>query len=225
MNKQSRLMSFAESAVNIGVGFGISFVAQLIFLPMLGLPISLHANFIFALIMTAISIVRSFALRRLFEALHIRHPMSPAMLAVIAERRRQIEVEGWSAEHDDAHAEGDIARAGACYAIGRPTLSPIADAQVVTLHDARGLPIGTINVPSVKLWPWQDRWWKPADFRRNLVRAGALILAEIEKHDRNKSGKPGRVLRHGERFEPLTEKAKQDLATAARKALGLGARR
>lgn len=34
-------------------------------------------------------------------------------------------------------------------------------------------------------WPWDDVWWKPKDPRTNLVKAGALILAEIERMDRS----------------------------------------
>lgn len=45
--------------------------------------------------MTMISIARSYVLRRLVEALHIRRPLSPFMQAVIAERYRQVEVERW----------------------------------------------------------------------------------------------------------------------------------
>ena len=33
-------------------------------------------------------------------------------------------------------------------------------------------------------WPWDAEWWKPTDRRRDLVKAGALILAEIERLDR-----------------------------------------
>ncbi len=33
-------------------------------------------------------------------------------------------------------------------------------------------------------WPWATSWWKPTTKRRNLVKAGALILAEIERLDR-----------------------------------------
>jgi hypothetical protein len=29
-----------------------------------------------------------------------------------------------------------------------------------------------------------DEWWKPTNRRRDLVKAGALILAEIERLDR-----------------------------------------
>lgn len=35
-----------------------------------------------------------------------------------------------------------------------------------------------------ELWPWPSEWWKPTDVRRDLVKAGALILAEIERLDR-----------------------------------------
>jgi hypothetical protein len=34
------------------------------------------------------------------------------------------------------------------------------------------------------LWPWHDDWWKPKDRRRDLIRAAALIVAEIERLDR-----------------------------------------
>lgn len=44
--KQSHLMSFLESAINILVGFGISLVAQIVFLPLLGVTISLSQNFV-----------------------------------------------------------------------------------------------------------------------------------------------------------------------------------
>lgn len=166
--RQSRLHSLVESIVNIAIGFGISLAAQALFLPMLGVQVSLSQNFVFALIMTAISICRSYLLRRMFEALHIRRPLSPAMNAVIAERFRQIEQEGWSHAHDDSHAPGELSAAGGCYAISgtggeRPMLG---------------------GVPNQ--WPWSASWWKPQDFRRDRIRAAALIIAEIERHDRTK---------------------------------------
>lgn len=74
---------------------------------------------------------------------------------VLAERSRQIEAEGWTTEHDDQHSNGEMARASACYA----------------LNNAAN-------------WPWSISWWKPSDRRRNLVKAGALIIAEIERLDR-----------------------------------------
>ena len=75
--KQSKSMSLVESVVNILVGFGISLGAQIAFLPLLGVQVTLGQNLVFALIMTVISIARSYALRRLFEALHIRRPLTP----------------------------------------------------------------------------------------------------------------------------------------------------
>lgn len=171
--KQSRLMSMLESIINIVVGFGISLVAQIVFLPMLGVVIDLHQNLQFALIMTVISIARSFTLRRLFEAMRIRRPLSPFMQAVISERFRQIEVEGWSPEHDDGHQYGELACAGAAYARMANIKSGLQHSQLV----------------SPVFWPWSQDWWKPVGFRRDLVKACALILAEGEKFDRNR-GRP-----------------------------------
>lgn len=167
--KQSKLMSWLESLINIAVGFGISLTAQMFFLPLLGVAIDFHQNLFFALIMTVISLLRSFVLRRIFEALHIRRPLSPFMQAVVAERFRQIEGEGWSTAHDDQeHVAGDLACAGSYYArfAGNPE---------------RSEPPGG--------WPWSDRWWKPAGFRRDLVKGCALIIAEGDKFDRNRKRK------------------------------------
>lgn len=96
-------------------------------------------------------------------------PISPAAHAVIFERQRQIEQEGWTPEHDDQHGSGELAEAAACYA------------------EASADPEGS-DVPLDSLcghWPWSVKWWKPSkDRRRNLIKAGALILAEIERLDR-----------------------------------------
>lgn len=176
--KQSRFMSMLESIINIAVGFGISLGAQMLFLPMLGVAISFSQNLTFALIMTVISIVRSYLLRRVFEALHIRRPLSPFVQAGIAERFRQIEQEGWSIDHDDQHEPGELASAGACYAFNPsrrsapfPSFPPASQPEV---------PLG---------WPWSKAWWKPTDDRRDLVKAFALIIAEGEKFDRARKSK------------------------------------
>lgn len=97
--------------------------------------------------------------------------MSDAARDVLAERRRQVEVEGWAPERDDhEHDRGQLACAAGCYA----------------LHSAlmmEGYPDAYAEkVPAP--WPWSPEWWKPKDARRNLVKAGALILAEIERLDR-----------------------------------------
>ena len=91
--------------------------------------------------------------------------MSAAEVDVLAERRRQIEVEGWTPEHDDAHRHGDMSTAAACYAM-----------------------MGRYHFPEPgnppPQWPWAASWWKPSTYRRNLVKAAALLLAEIERLDR-----------------------------------------
>lgn len=87
---------------------------------------------------------------------------------ITAERERQILTEGWSHDHDDEHADGSLAAAAAAYAL------PFNDD--CGAHDLR--------VRSI--WPqsWSWTWWKPKDRRSDLVRAGALIVAEIERLDR-----------------------------------------
>lgn len=176
--KQSRLMSMLESIINVVVGFGIALLAQIVFLPWLGVTISLHQNLKFAFIMTAISIARSFILRRVFEAMRIRRPLSPFMQAVIAERFRQIEQEGWSFDHDDQHAHGELATAGAAYALIAER--HIVDSVDVVTHPREFMPA---------FWPWTDNWWKPTGFRRDLVKSCALIIADGEKFDRSRGRK------------------------------------
>ena len=90
---------------------------------------------------------------------------SKAAIDVLAERQRQQSVEGWTPEHDDQYEDGELVDAAACYA------------QDSSLWDCAGEPPCD--------WPWPDEWWKPTnDMRRNLIKAGALILAEIERRDR-----------------------------------------
>lgn len=97
-----------------------------------------------------------------------------AWLDVQAERRRQVEAEGWTPEHDDAHSHGQMARAAACYALaGSSAPNDGSAALLVSLA-----------------WPWDEQWWKPTSARRDLVKACALVLAEIERLDRAAS--PGK---------------------------------
>ncbi len=100
-------------------------------------------------------------------------PSSKAARDVLAERRRQIEAEGWTLEHDDAHQTGDLALAGSVYAFF--ARNDDRHRHALMLASAGESPVS---------WPWDDRWWKPKDRRRDLVKAGALILAEIERLDR-----------------------------------------
>lgn len=100
--------------------------------------------------------------------------IATALADVAAERRRQVAVEGWAPEHDDDHNDFELSRAAVCYALApwRKTETPDLAAR-----------------PGV-WWPWASKWWKPSDDRRDLVKAGALILAEIERLDRLASPSP-----------------------------------
>lgn len=84
--------------------------------------------------------------------------------ALIArERERQVSAEGWTTQHDDRHTNAELVRAAQAY------IEPTRVAEV---------------------WPWEESWWKPStDPIRNLVKAGALIAAEIDRLQR-KAGSP-----------------------------------
>lgn len=94
---------------------------------------------------------------------YLTKSMKTGIELIAAERERQITAEGWSAEHDDVHDTGELLDAGVCYA------------EAVQTND-KTLPID---------WPWVAEWWKPTDDPvRNLVKAGALIAAEIDRLSR-----------------------------------------
>ncbi len=78
--------------------------------------------------------------------------VSKGIELIAAERRRQVEVEGWTPEHDAEHVNGELAVAASCYATG-----------------------------DYAMWPWAPEWLKPKDRLSDLVRAGALIAAEIDR--------------------------------------------
>jgi hypothetical protein len=65
---QSRWMSFVESVTNIVVGYGLAVLTQIMVFPLFGLHASLGENFLLAALFTCISLIRSFAIRRLFNA-------------------------------------------------------------------------------------------------------------------------------------------------------------
>lgn len=96
---------------------------------------------------------------------------------VLAERQRQISVEGWTQWDDDnEQGSGHLSSAAACYALNASTWLRHPGAS--RTNYAALSPINWTN------WPWAEQWWKPKAPRRDLVKAGALILAEIERIDR-----------------------------------------
>lgn len=70
--KQSKFMSLMESFINILVGFGVSCVANVLVLPLFGFNVTFHDAVKIGVVMTFISIARSFTLRRVFEEVRIR---------------------------------------------------------------------------------------------------------------------------------------------------------
>ncbi len=114
-------------------------------------------------------------------------PSALVGVEILAERHRQILKEGWTAEHDDDHPEGQIALAAACYA---------APERIFIAEERSGRAYAPFTAYR-DAWPWADRWWKPKDRRRDLVRAAALMIAEIERLDRAAASN------HAEQPEPV----------------------
>lgn len=99
-------------------------------------------------------------LGELCGACHISAALGPSGADLIAaERRRQVTVEGWSEDHDDQHTGGELAFAAMAY------MDP---------DDETNVPLW---------WPWDMADFKPSpgDRIRELVKAGALIAAEIDR--------------------------------------------
>ena len=96
---------------------------------------------------------------------------------VLTERIRQIMVEGYTAEQDDQYTTGQLADAATAYAAWARTWNlPYAECT---------------HTPA--LWPWAPETWKPQSQRQMLIKAGALILAELERLDRQQA----REVAHG----------------------------
>ena len=69
--RQSRLMSLVESTANVVVGYGVAVATQILIFPVFGLQTTLVQNLKIGAVFTVASIVRSFGLRRLFEAARV----------------------------------------------------------------------------------------------------------------------------------------------------------
>ncbi len=97
---------------------------------------------------------------------------------IALERDRQMKIEGWTPKHDDTHKKHELAEAAICYVKHtKRVLNKTAESD-----DSKSL---------YQEWPsdWDFSWWKPSnDPVRNLVKAGALIAAEIDRIQRLKEG-------------------------------------
>lgn len=106
--------------------------------------------------------------------------LSKALIDVMNERDRQWNEEGFSAEWDDAARQPlELARAAMCYVM-HPVLVHDLTARMRIEASAESYQ----TCPPPKGWPFERAWWKPTDPRRDMVKAAALILAEIERLDR-----------------------------------------
>lgn len=93
--------------------------------------------------------------------------MKTGIELIAEERERQISQEGWTPEHDDGHKRGELLDAGIGY-----------------IHGAINVGHPAMERPPIT-WPWEAESWKPSeDPVRNLVKAGALLAAEIDRLQR-----------------------------------------
>jgi hypothetical protein len=65
---QSNWMSFVEAVTNIVVGYALAVLTQMIVFPLFGLHASLSENLLIGCFFVGVSLIRSFAIRRLFNA-------------------------------------------------------------------------------------------------------------------------------------------------------------
>lgn len=72
---------------------------------------------------------------------------------IVSERRRQLQIEGYTPSHDDLHLGGELLLAALAY----------------------------LCIPGEEIWPWDRESFKPKDPVQNLVVAGALISAEGDR--------------------------------------------
>jgi len=104
---------------------------------------------------------------------------SKAMIDVFNERIRQHQEEHFDPAHDDQHVKGEMLTAAICY------ITPaVVTAQLLASGMPPELEGKTDGIARPSMWPWSWEWWKPKDRRRNLIRAAALIVAEVERLDR-----------------------------------------
>lgn len=105
------------------------------------------------------------------QATFIKNPPSFCGYQLISlERERQIRVEGWTREHDAEHVHGELADAASAYALTPDTRKTLT----IFCNEKDGFP---------PMWPFGEQWWKPCpdDRIKELMKAGALIAAEIDR--------------------------------------------
>lgn len=99
---------------------------------------------------------------------------------IAKERQRQIDEEGWTAEHDDEHSNDEIALAATCYAAPEKIYRMV---RMISGGNAKK----ELGVSFVDPWPWHPQWdgRDKHDRIRQLEIAGALCAAEIDRLQRS----------------------------------------
>lgn len=69
MGKQSKKYSALEAIANIVAGLILSFLIQLWIYPFLGIAVSLHQNVFITIVFFIVSFIRSYIIRRIFNAI------------------------------------------------------------------------------------------------------------------------------------------------------------
>jgi hypothetical protein len=115
--------------------------------------------------------------------------MKTGIELIAEERERQIKQEGWSIAHDSVrHTEGELTDAALCYAT-------VGSAQLRGAS-VEEWPVEMFADDMLTDWPWEKRWYKPSPHaERNLVKAGALIAAELDRI-RNVDAVGGALMRY-----------------------------
>jgi hypothetical protein len=92
-------------------------------------------------------------------------------MKIFAERERQVIEKGFTPTHDDEHTGGELVSAAMAYL------------DVVHYSNEYG-PLKTSEYRDKHVpyeWPFAKKRWNPSDPIRDLIRAGALIAAEIDR--------------------------------------------
>lgn len=125
--------------------------------------------------MTSLKLLEMLKIKKIMHMNNLGLEKKTGLNLIAEERQRQIEKEGWTPEHDDEHTNNELANAAATYAMD----SDCRDA-LMNIYDCK-----LTGIPPT--WPWDEKWYKPTpdDRIKELVKAGALIAAEIDRLLRN----------------------------------------
>lgn len=106
----------------------------------------------------------------------MKYVVNKALIDVLKERVEQVEKHDYDDVHDDKYLNAQLTRAGVHYAA--------AAASAIMLKDKSYAGLTPLTVQTGFDWPWPLSFWKTGPIRKMLIKAAALIIAEIERIDR-----------------------------------------